>query len=221
MSDELNKIKIRYDKRKNTVVGNSSPYSDFVVKERNNWYNKEIERLAISKDKLKFLEIGAGSGMNINFFKSIGFTPQNMSANELLSDRVEELKNNHPDITIYPGNALDIDDALQFDIVFQSTVFTSILDSDFRIKLANKMWKLTRPGGIIIWYDFIYDNPKNPDVKKVSVKELKSLFPNGEFIFKKKVTLAPPIGRKVGKLYSLFNIFPFLRSHYIAVIQKK
>lgn len=221
MNSEVKNIKERYDKRKTQDSVKETTYAQFVIKERNSFYQNQIQKHFSNKKEIKLLEIGAGSGMNIDFFKSIGILAENIYANELLEDRVEELKKNHPDITIYPGNALDIDHALQFDVVFQSTVFTSILDTDFRRKLADKMWELTKPGGIILWYDFIYDNPKNPDVKKVSVKELKSLFPQGEFIFEKKVTLAPPIGRRIGKFYKIFNIFPFLRTHYIAVINKK
>jgi len=221
MTNEVENIKDRYDKRKKLDSFNESTYAKFVVKERNLIYQNQIQKYFSNKNQIKFLEVGAGSGGNISFFKSIGLSPENISANELLADRVEELKLKHPDITIFPGDALKIDRNLSFDVVFQSTVFTSILDNSFRKELSNKMWELTKPGGIILWYDFIYDNPKNPDVKKVSVKELKTLFPLGEFVFGKKVTLAPPIGRQVKGMYTIFNFFPFLRSHYIAVIHKK
>ena len=57
------------------------------------------------------------------------------------------------------------------DIVFQSAVLTSILDDEYKKRLANKMWELLKPGGAILYYDFIYNNPKNPDVKEfLSVK---------------------------------------------------
>ena len=81
------------------------------------------------------------------------------------------------------------------------------------------MLNLLKPNGIILWYDFIYNNPKNKDVKKVDVKELKSLFSNSSKLYYKKITLAPPIGRKVKKFYKLFNV-PFLRSHILAIIKK-
>ena len=46
-------------------------------------------------------------------------------------------------------------------------VFPSILDDSFQQKLADRMWALTKPGGGILWYDFIYNNPRNPDVRGV------------------------------------------------------
>ena len=81
------------------------------------------------------------------------------------------------------------------------------------------MLDLLNPNGIILWYDFIYNNPKNEHVKKVSVNELKLLFSISKKIYYKKITLAPPIGRKTGRLYKIFNI-PVLRSHILAVIKK-
>jgi phospholipid N-methyltransferase len=221
LSEELKNIEARYEKRKNDSVTEKNIYSNFVVNERNSIYKKIILENFSSLDQVKLLEIGAGGGANINFFKSIQIPPNNLYANELLEDRVKELQKDHPDIHILPGDALSIKSEFQFDLVFQSTVFTSILDVEFRKSLANKMWDLTKSGGIILWYDFVFDNPNNKDVKKVSIKEVKSLFPEGKIIYSKRLTLAPPLGRRVGKLYPLFNYFPFLRSHYVAAIQKK
>ena len=63
-------------------------------------------------------------------------------------------------------------------------------------------------------YDFIFNNPRNKEVKGVSIKEIKELFPDGNLKYKKKVTLAMPISRKVCSIhpsvYNVFNIFPFL-----------
>ena len=53
-----------------------------------------------------------------------------------------------------------------------------------------------KPDGIILWYDFIYNNPSNPDVKRVSKKEIINLFSGVDNIQFYKVTLAPPIGPK-------------------------
>ncbi|MDR1701644.1 MAG: hypothetical protein LBR56_02580, partial [Sporomusaceae bacterium] len=69
-----------------------------------------------------------------------------------------------------------------------------------------------------------YNNPKTPDVRGVSLKRIKELFPKGEITYY-KITLAPPIGRFVTKIhpcfYHIFNVFPFLRTHILAWIAKK
>jgi hypothetical protein len=105
--------------------------------------------------------------------------------------------------------------------VLQSTVFTSILDESFRKALANKMFEMLKPGGIILSYDFTYNNPCNKDVRKLTRAEIKKLFPNHREIQFKRVTLAPPVARRVGKLYDLVNFLcPMLRTHLIAAIKK-
>lgn len=209
----------RYAKRKDNTPSYNSSYSKYIILERNQVYTQLIKNNFKNIPDIKVLEIGAGSGGNIDFFKSLGIHPQNIYANELLKDRVVDLRKNHPDIHIIEGDASEITEN-DFDIIFQSTVFTSILDSEFRKKLANKMWSMLKPKGIILWYDFAYNNPKNPDVRKVDKSELIQLFPKSNLTYIKKVTLAPPIGRRVGKAYSFFNTFGFLRSHLIAVFRK-
>ena len=83
-------------------------------------------------------------------------------------------------LALIPGDAstLDLGDE-SFDIVLQSTVFSSILDPDFQERLAGGMWALTRPGGGILWYDFVWDNPRNPDVRGVPVWRVRRLFLKG------------------------------------------
>lgn len=192
-------------------------FNEFVIKERQSRYKMILDNHFKEPDKISVLEIGAGTGVNISFFKHIGIKPENIFANEMLNDRLTELKKNHPDIHVIGGNAVTILMDKKYDVVFQSTVFTSILDNAFRKQLAQKMMSLVTERGIILWYDFIFDNPRNKDVKKVTVNEIRQLFPSAQIKFY-RVTLAPPIGRRVGKLYPLFNFFSFLRTHIIAEI---
>jgi len=177
--------------------------------------NKEFNEF----ENLSLLEIGAGNGHNAKIFLNLGFKIQNICFNELLPERILTIKSNYPNSIIFEGNAIEIDINKKFDVVFQSTVFTSILNQVDREKLAEKMLNLLKPNGIILWYDFIYNNPKNEDVRKVNVRELKILFSKAGNVTYKKITLAPPIGRKVKKFYKLFNV-PFLRSHILAIIKK-
>ena len=152
-------------------------------------------------------------------FEEMGLKLENISFNELLNERVENIRSNFPNNKLYAGDAIHIHFPEKFDIVFQSTVFTSVLKEEDRKKLADKMWGLLNPNGIILWYDFIYNNPKNPDVRKVTIAETRGLFSRSSRSTIKKITLAPPIGRKVGKFYHLFNV-SFLRTHILAVFQK-
>ncbi len=186
------------------------------------WINTEKISPVSSK---KLIEIGCGNGSNLLFFLKLGFKPENIVANELIEQRAESARKLLPEtIKIIIGNAIDLQlPAEEFNIVFQSTVFSSILSFDSRKKLADIIWKIVKPGGGILWYDFIYNNPQNPNVRKVTLKEFKQLFPIGEIKYW-RLTLAPPISRVVTKIrpnfYHLFNLFPFLRTHILCWIKK-
>jgi hypothetical protein len=83
------------------------------------------------------------------------------------------------------------------------------------------MFAMTKKDGLILWYDFKYNNPKNKDVKGIGKNKIRELFKQAKTIEFHNVTLAPPIGRKVKRFYNLVNfLFPFLRTHVIAVIKK-
>lgn len=229
MSREIEEIHKRYQRRA-SLQGN--PYDPIKAdvclgrqeKERALIRWLEEARLAPTSE-LSLLEIGCGSGSNLLQFLQLGFLPENIVGNELISERAALARHFLPaetKILIGDACALELPEA-SFDVVFQSTVFTSILDDAFQEKLANRMWLLAKPGGGILWYDFVYNNPSNPDVRGVSVRRIRKLFPGGE-LKAWRLTLAPPIARRVTALhptlYTLFNVFPLLRTHVLCWIKK-
>ena len=223
MQEEVEKIKKAYVNRKKIESSGKyshAMYSRFIVAEREKVYESIIQKSFSNLTNRKLIEIGAGGGSNIEFFHQLGISYSNIYANELIDERINDLKKNYCEINVLEGNAVDINIDIKFDIVFQSTVFTSILNDDMQLAVAKKMWEVLSDDGIILWYDFVYNNPNNKDVRKVSRKRIKALFPLGTKFSFIKVTLAPPIGRRVGKGYPFFNTFRFLRTHLIAVIRK-
>ena len=111
-----------------------------------------------------------------------------------------------------------------FDLVLQSTVFTSVLDPGTKQQMAAEMCRVLKTNGLILWYDYHMDNPRNPDVKGVKLREIAALFPRCE-IRMQRITLAPPIARRLASHSWLLCYFlskiPWLCTHYIGVIRKK
>jgi SAM-dependent methyltransferase len=177
-------------------------------------------------ESLSVLEIGCGMGGNLAELIKLGFVPENLTGIDLLEARIISARRKLPSgVTLIHGDALT--EALpdtDYDVVYASTVFSSILDVGFQEILARRMWSLVKPGGIVLWYDFIFDNPNNADVRGVPVRRIRAIFPEGSLRLK-RVTLAPPISRRVTRLhpalYPVFNIFPFLRTHVLCEIKKK
>jgi len=223
--DELENIKMRYAWRAENLAPPTKGDMCFArahIKERESKFLKILHRhFGNDFSMLKMIEIGAGGGQNLHFFIRSGFAMNNIWANELLDDRFDLLKQNFPEITADHGDASRLDHHNIFDLVLQSTVFTSILNDPLKQKLADTMYAMVKPGGMILWYDFTFDNPRNKHVKGVGKSEIRQLFQKASDIRFTRVTLAPPIGRKVFGMYNLINFaFPFLRTHIIAEIYK-
>lgn len=229
MNNEIDAISARYERRKN-IPGDRyarlNPAVNAMVQERQRALLSLFAQLGIADlAGTRVLEVGCGSGGNLLELIQLGAQPQNLVGNELLPDRAEMARHALPQaVRLLPGDAtqLGFEDA-SFDIVYQSTVFSSILDDGLQERLAAAMWRWVRPGGGVLWYDFTFDNPRNPDVRGVKLARIRQLFPEG-VLSVRRVTLAPPIARKVvpvhPALYGVFNALPFLRTHVLCWIQK-
>ena len=85
----------------------------------------------------------------------LGFALHNILGNELQQSRAPAARQFlPPTVPIVQGDALDLElPSGSFDIVFQSLVFSSILDDSVQAMLVNEMWKPAKSGGGILWYD--------------------------------------------------------------------
>jgi len=85
------------------------------------------------------------------------------------------------------------------------------------------MVRVTKPGGIILWYDLRFNNPWNPNVRGIEAAEIRSLFP-GCNVRLERLTLAPPLARHIVPISYpialMIEQLPFLRTHYLGVIRK-
>lgn len=174
---------------------------------------------------LDLLEVGCGSGDNLLELLRLGADPARLVGSELLPERVAAARARLPAASVvHAGDATALPfDAACFDLVLQVTVFSSLLDDAFQQRLADRMWHWLRPGGAVLWYDFTWDNPRNRHVRGVPMARVRALFPQAT-IEARRVTLAPPIGRRVAALHPAlwraFNLLPLLRTHRLAWIGK-
>lgn len=223
--DEELRIRSSYAARSWDAYSWSAPAYQFMMQER------ERHVLALLHDQgvlplsgHTLLEVGCGTGVWLRDFVKWGATPSNITGVDLLAERIDQARILcSPGVRVQTGTATDLEfpDA-SFDIVVQSTVFTSILDTAIRQQAAREMRRVVRPSGLIVWYDFHVNNPRNPDVRRVDKQELQALFP-GCRIDSQRITLAPPLARAVAPrswlLASLLATLPVLRTHTLAAIR--
>ena len=180
---------------------------------------------AVPLSDWRMAEVGCGAGGNLMDMLRLGLLPQHLTGIELLPERLDAARAALPrQVRLLAGDAsqAEVEPGSQ-DLVLQSTVFSSILDDGLQRRLADAMWRWVKPGGAVLWYDFIVDNPRNPDVRGVPLRRVRALFPEGRLAVR-RVTLAPPIARAACRVhpgaYRVLNTIPFPRSHVLALITK-
>jgi len=211
----------------NCLYSRFNPAHLFMVQEREKRFLSLLSRYGcLSLTHKRVLEIGCGNGDLLRDFIKWGARPENLVGLDLLPERVAEASYLCPKtVEVHRGNAAKIqfpDES--FDLVVQSTVFTSILDPEMRQQVASEMFRVVKRDGLILWYDYHVNNPWNPDVRGVKKREIYQLFPTCR-IELQRITLAPPLARLLAPrswmLAYLLEKIPLFRTHYLGVIRKQ
>ncbi|HZU68974.1 MAG TPA: methyltransferase domain-containing protein [Ktedonobacteraceae bacterium] len=230
VAQEIKRIRVEYQRRASSaeLSGRYSLFNEAALLQS---HSLERRLLALLKrhafndlgDK-KILDIGCGMGMQLQRFTAYGAKPGNLSGIDLLNERIEMARSLNPAIDWRAGSAhqLPYPDA-SFDLVTLFVVFSSILNDELCEKIAGEVWRVLKPGGLILCYDFAYSNPRNPAVRGFSRRRILQLFnrPGASYTFR-RLTLAPPIARIIApRAYWLANMLEqlkFLNTHLLCVI---
>ena len=226
---EQTRLFVAYAKRSKDDARYSwfSPGYRFIIQEQEQRLLAFLKRYSLrSLDTSKILEVGCGTGYWLREFVKWGAQPEHIAGVDLLPDAITKAKQLcPPGVSLPRGSAAELpfSDAT-FDLVLQSTVFTSVLDSSMRQRIASEMLRVVKGDGLIFWYDFHVNSPGNTDVRGVKKGEIYQLFP-GCHIQLQRITLAPPLARALAPhswlaCYLLGKI-PWLCTHYLGVIRKR
>ena len=168
-------------------------------------------------------DIGCGSGRWLLEFAQ--WEASDLHGIELDPGRLQRAKERLPSADLQTGDARHLPWAdNSFDLVSHFTVFSSILNDSVRKQIAAEMLRVAKPGGVVLWFDFRINNPRNPNVRGVTAREIRELFPDCD-IRLRSVTLAPPLARAVVPVSWIAGLLleklPVLRTHYLGIIRKR
>lgn len=172
---------------------------------------------------LSILEVGCGPGGVLRELEQLGANPAKLFGLDLLQDRLVDARKRMEASSFVCGNGqfLPFFDA-SFDVVLQFTAFSSVLDRDMKTQMGSEMLRVLKPGGTVIWYDFVW-NPTNRQTKGIPIAEVSGLFPGCE-VYPSRITLAPPLAKlflpKYRVMANWLTSLKVFNSHLLVFIQK-
>jgi SAM-dependent methyltransferase len=172
----------------------------------------------------RVLDLGAGGGDDCARFRRLGVRADGIVALDLLEPRARHARRSHPWMSSLVGDAaeLPLRDA-SFDVVYQSTLLSSILEARQRDAIFGEVRRVLARGGLFLSYDVRYPNPRNPHTRPLKASELAGRFP-GWTVKVRSVTALPPLLRFLAPRSMMAcrvaESFPPLRSHLLAAVRK-
>jgi ubiquinone/menaquinone biosynthesis C-methylase UbiE len=227
---EVRRIREVFEQRKQAHVSEWIPhfnlYARYMLYERNGVLIDALRKLKVKTlGGMKILDVGCGGGTLLRYLYDFGAKPRDCYGIDVLEDTLRGAKELSPNVGFFVASAACLPFADEaFDLVFQSLVFTSVLDPKIKQTIASEILRVLKKGGRFVWYDFTYNNPQNPNVRGVGRREIRELLPGCKLHFW-RLTLAPPIGRITAALspflFHLLSQVPFLCTHCLCIAEKE
>ncbi len=173
----------------------------------------------------KILDVGCGWGSWLLLFMMWGARPENLYGVDILPERVEAARQRLSKSEILLGRGEKLPwEGNNFDLIFQFTVFSSVPSPSNRVEIGSEIWRVLKPNGFLVSFDYFISNPANPATVGIGKGELRRIFPRADFNFR-RVGLAPPLARRIAPFsFSLAHFLEktaILSGHYLAVAIKK
>lgn len=229
-SGELSRISSEYEKRDSTEehAGRYGLFNEAALLHAHSLEHHMLATLkrhyGVIQSTTRVLDVGCGTGSILRRFIEYGADPQHLSGIDLLPSRIERARRCNPVIDWRVGNAheLPYPDS-SFEIVMACVVLSSILSDSMRRRVADELWRVCAPTGLILIHDFMYSNPRNAAVKGVGVRDMQRLFARPHVNFQiQRMTLAPPLSRRIAPrarwLAETLERLRFLDTHFLITI---
>lgn len=174
--------------------------------------------------ELRGFEAGCWVGYNLRLLVQWGAAPENLAGMDIDPAASAYVRSHSPEIRTHTGSAEAIPETDEtFDLSIAFTLFSSVPDEDVSHGIARELFRITRPGGLIVVYDMRRKNPANRAVHPVLTDDIRRWFPKCPLRVQ-SITLAPPIARPLGRslpwLYGPLSAIRPLRTHAMYVLRR-
>lgn len=183
-----------------------------------------LRREALVPSECRILDLGVFIGTDCPSLLQAGFRPEALIATDLNERSVRSARAKYRWLRALAGDGTKLpfrDEA--FDVVYQSTMISSVLDASRRVAILKEAGRVLRSGGVFISYDMRYPNPWNRHTRPLGLAELRNAFA-GWILSTESLTGIPQIIRPLSKvslpLCRLVEAVPIFRSHLLAFARK-
>lgn len=222
---ELEAIKQEYVRRASRP---SSPVGPVVLQIRREQYARMLNALGLLPlAQRRILDVGCRTGEWLaGCCRDWGGRPENCVGIDITDWSLEAWRRGNPGslitLTCASAHKMPFADAA-FDVVHQSMMLSSVLHTELRKAIANEMWRVLKPGGFILSYDF-WINPLNWKTAGIRQSSLRRLFPCARLAHRCTITLAPPLSRALAGLPPVctrgLERLGILNTHNLLALQK-
>jgi SAM-dependent methyltransferase len=190
---------------------------------------RALGSLPIDPTTSRVLDVGCGDGANLFPLLRMQFPPEKIVGVDLIPERIARARRLHPGIDWRQADARQLPFAnASFDVVFESTMFTTIVDDSTARAIAEEMQRACRSGGWIVLVDWWMPKPGDTTVKALTYQRLNRLFDLRSTLKLQKRfagALAPPLGRFLSRwcpaaYFAVASVFPFTIAQGVYLLQK-
>jgi ubiquinone/menaquinone biosynthesis C-methylase UbiE len=230
MTDELERLRKLYDTQyrpdpqdRDYIWNPLNPVSIYFRQAQERAIADLVRKYFPNFSKLLVLDIGCGSGRWLRYLASLGASPDRLKGIDLMEYRVKAARLLAPSgvtFSVGNGDSLPYSDKC-FNLIIQSTVFSSIQDAKLRQRMAAEMMRVLQTGGHILWYDMY--RTRNATLHPLALAEIRGLFSGCEIRSVQKfhpiyATRVLRYGRFTSAIWESLPGIP--KTHYLVLLQK-
>lgn len=153
---EISRLRAEYARRDaeglSRIYHYANPAFAFHMQEREWAVLRMFKDARVDLAGARLLEVGCGTGHILQRFQEFG--AGTTVGIDLADHRLRIARKQYPRLFLLHGNGAELPFADgAFDVVTQFMCLSSVLDPGTRRRIAGEMWRVVRPGGVILYYD--------------------------------------------------------------------